>query len=545
MKIIYCSNPHGSLPAIYTLLKETIADLYILSGNILDTPFYSADLAREYEMLQNTLLTKRGPGQQIPLSDFAASLSASRTASSDMQEECGHYLMLTEKATEGMQKKYTMLERILSTKPYVPVYVLPGHNDMDFIGTSLKDRDLHAGTIVMDSVKISGFGGGDLYSHTFPESICRYTDHNKYEDDVLSFLSKSQPDIIVSHVPPSDIFNDSSHSSSSLQSYCEGNDVLLCLTGMAHTDKQITKEYNTTFINAPSFGSVETDTGITREGGFFYEIEVSSNQISRCTLRKLVKERVYDIASYSITGNTVSENIIDAKRFDALKQELPLDSLTERYEHIPEIKRFKDIRNFFKIYQTEHTENKISQLITALEKVGTEFSDVALDLVGSANLGLAQKSSDLDMVLYIRSSEQACYDEDTICDRFSQAEQRIREILDSTVEFEIIDTINLDLVEESIRDLDYDNSSLQRFVVYRSMCRPVNYRVIAPVEDLLNSNIFLRREIEETMSEYLQVFGTTKDTTKSFDKYRTRIRTLGVDIPEVLEKKIRNFLQKD
>ncbi|HQO01050.1 MAG TPA: nucleotidyltransferase domain-containing protein [Spirochaetota bacterium] len=545
MKIIYCSNPQGSLSKIYTLLKETIADMYIISGNLLDTPFYSHDLAHEYEMLQNTLLSRRSSDDPQPLTAFAASLSANKATPATLKNESEQYLTLTARATESIKKKYTMLEKILSTKPYARIFILPGHDDINPAETDVQERSIHYTAISAAPFTIAGLGGDSFHSPSFPESLCLYNDTSKYEEAVHAFLSETHPDIIFSHLPPSGVFKNSPRSSESLKLYCRDNDVLLCVSGYAHDDWGLITENDTTFIHAPSFGSDINGGEHHGDGGFFYEIDMPDDRISRCKLQKLVKDRVYDIASYSISGNTVTESIIDNNRYNALKNGQPFDIRTEKYEHIPEIRRFKDIRNFFKIYQTEHTEKKISQLVSALEKMGDEFSDVALDLVGSANLGLAQKSSDLDMVLYIRSPEAACFDEETVCDRFGHAEERIREILKDAVEFEIIDTINLDLVEESIRELDYTSSSLQRFIVYRSMCRPVNYRVIAPAEDLLNSNMSLRREIEETMSEYLQVFGTTKDTTKSFDKYRMRIQTLGVDIPEVLEKKIRNFLQKD
>lgn len=545
MKIIYCSNPNGSLSQIYTLLKETIADIYIISGNLLDTPFYSRDLSLEYESLRNALLAGRSSAESQSLTDVAQSITQDRSLPDNARKDAESYLSLTDKAIGVMKKKYSMLDKVLSTKPYAKIILVPGHNDMNLEGTDIEDRSIHGKTTLIDSIQFAGFGKAPFCSPAFPETACGFNDINTYENEVRAFLSATTPDIIISHLPPSGVFVNSPHSSSSLKSYCDTHDVLLCLSGLPCSDWGIRSDNSTIFAHAPSFGDTGKSGNYVCEGGFFFEIEINKNGISRCLMQKLVRDRVYDIASYSITGSIITEIIIDDKRHDSLIQGRPLDTLTERYEHIPELKRFKDIRNFFKIYQTEHTEKKISHLISALEKMSDGFSDVALDLVGSANLGLAQKSSDLDMVLYIRSAEKACYDEDVICGRFSQAEKRIREILGETVEFEIIDTINLNLVEESIRNNDYDSSSLQRFIVYRSMCRPVNYRIIAPAEDLLNGNITLRREIEETMSEYLQVFGTTKDTTKSFDKYRTRIRTLGVDIPEVLEKKIRNFLQKD
>jgi hypothetical protein len=165
-------------------------------------------------------------------------------------------------------------------------------------------------------------------------------------------------------------------------------------------------------------------------------------------------------------------------------------------------------------------------------------------LVGHHNIGVAQKSSDVDMVLYIRGGGM-CLDEEEICSRFGEVEEKIRSILGDSCEFEIIDHVNLDLVEQSIIEGESESPVLQRFVVYRGMCRPVNYRVLAPVEDMLNANPTLRREVEQGMSEYLQVLGTTKDTTRSFDKYQARLKSMGVEIPEPLAKKIRAFLGRE
>jgi hypothetical protein len=203
----------------------------------------------------------------------------------------------------------------------------------------------------------------------------------------------------------------------------------------------------------------------------------------------------------------------------------------------------KDYKNFFRIYQTKETEHKVETLAKALESLSGEYRNIALDLVGSTNIGIAQKGSDVDMVLYIREGD-ACLDDDEICSRFDEVEQRIRDLVGGVCDFELIDRINLGLVEESIRKRDCESPVLQRFVVYRGMCRPVNYRIIAPVEDMLNADEFLRSEAEKSMSEYLQVFGTTKDTNRSFDKYLTRLKTMGVEIPQVVANKIRMFLQK-
>ena len=112
--------------------------------------------------------------------------------------------------------------------------------------------------------------------------------------------------------------------------------------------------------------------------------------------------------------------------------------------------------------------------------------DIAMDVVGSVNMGLSQPSSDIDFVLYLRCRRDVpgnC----SACETYQGAERIIREILGEEYKFEILDCIDLNLVEKSIREKNYECETTQRFVAYRSICRPINYRVIAPVEDLLNA----------------------------------------------------------
>ena len=43
MRIIYCTDVHGAFERVKDLLYETIADIYIISGDLIDIPFYKMD----------------------------------------------------------------------------------------------------------------------------------------------------------------------------------------------------------------------------------------------------------------------------------------------------------------------------------------------------------------------------------------------------------------------------------------------------------------------------------------------------------------------
>ncbi|MGZ3636120.1 MAG: metallophosphoesterase, partial [Syntrophales bacterium] len=43
MRIIYLADIHGGFDRLNDLLNETVADVYIISGDLIDIPFYSMD----------------------------------------------------------------------------------------------------------------------------------------------------------------------------------------------------------------------------------------------------------------------------------------------------------------------------------------------------------------------------------------------------------------------------------------------------------------------------------------------------------------------
>lgn len=44
MKIIYLTDIHGSFSRVYELLIETVADVYIVAGDLIDIPFLQSGL---------------------------------------------------------------------------------------------------------------------------------------------------------------------------------------------------------------------------------------------------------------------------------------------------------------------------------------------------------------------------------------------------------------------------------------------------------------------------------------------------------------------
>ena len=121
----------------------------------------------------------------------------------------------------------------------------------------------------------------------------------------------------------------------------------------------------------------------------------------------------------------------------------------------------------------------------------------------------------------------------------------IKKYIGEEYKFEILDCIDLDMVEKSIRERDYECEITQRFVAYRSICRTINYKVIAPIEDMLNENIEFRKELEGSIRSYFKIFVTNQRHLQSFDKYLNRLKSIGIKLPDSMKRKIQAYLQHD
>jgi Icc-related predicted phosphoesterase len=552
MKIIHCTDIHGSFSRVYNLLKETVADLYIIAGDLIDLPFYSLGQSVEYSEVQNRFraMRRESKKEQILLEDYVGFLLEGGDLNDELAGAARYYLDASEMAREVMLKKYQILENIFSAGAKKIIVTIPGNYDMDLAGTALAERSIHLKSAAAGGLTIAGYGGADVRTPGFPEKyLVRYGGRAMKDTDseLYRFLEGARPDIIVVHHPASGILDDisflGSWGSPALRTYCDNNPVMACFSGHIHENWGVRFVNGTLYMNPSNFGEVMTPRGEISEGGFFFEVTVDGGGIPEVKLKKIADYRVYDIADYHREGASYRETVIDPERLKALRDISVIDENIERYTLVPEIRIFRDIRNFFRIHQTKQSEERVQNLENALQSLGGLTGHIALDLVGSVNMGMAQDSSDVDAVLYLKD-QKTCGGDFESCDFARDVAARIKEILSDRHGFQVIDFINLDRVVESINAGVADCDMTQRFAVYRSFCRPVNYRLLAPVEDLLNRNISLRKQVEENMRSYLRVLAASSDTRKSFEKYITRLKTAGVVIPDAMMQRIETLLQK-
>lgn len=567
MRLIYLTDIHGAFDKVTDLLHETVADIYIIAGDLIDIPFYNMDTAINYHELQSYFhsLRRRMGLEKMILEDFVDDIleiptmldelnknQNKKIPIEELQDKGTRYQHYTIRARRVMQQKYKVLENIFSIKQTAHCFCLPGNYDMDLKFTSLHERDLHLHRHNIKNIQIAGYGGADIWTAGIPERyIIRYEAGiglSDRDNEMYNFFKAVKPNIIVTHQPAHGVFDRLSFvgpsGSPALRTYCDNNQVLLCLTGHIHNDWGCKVLEDTIYLNPSNFGEVTTISGDVSEGGFFYQVEFEGIEVQRILFRKLYHQRVHDLVDYHPSSNGLSQQIIDTERYNALKRRENFDMKTKKYSHIPEIDLFNEIKKYFRSFQTQETEERVGMLEKVVKLLENKLDTIAMDIVGSVNVGLSQPSSDIDFVLYLHC-DTICDTNIAQCEQYKTAENMIRESIGDIFKFEIIDCIDLSIVEKSIREKDYECEVTQRFVAYRSICRPINYRVIAPLEDLLNEDIEFRKELEGSIRSYFRIFVTTSQHIRSFDKYESRLKSIGIRLPHSIRKKIKQYLQEE
>ncbi len=555
MKLIYAADIHGSLEKVKILLHETVADAYVISGDLIDIPFYSMETAIRYHEIQTYFHGLRGRmgKTDMIIEDFVDELLEVPDIPEKMQRQGTTYQEYTIRARRVMQQKYKVLENIISLKPNSRVFCLPGNYDMDLRYTSLHEHDLHLHWYQLNGLRIAGYGGADVWTGGIPERyIVRYRAGigvNDKHNEMYRFFKAVKPDIIVTHQPPYGIHDGvpstGPSGSSGLRTYCDNNPFLLMLSGHIHAAWGFEAHGKEIFLNPSNFGEITDITAQVFEGGFFYTVEMGEREVVKVTFQKLVEHRIYDIADYYLRSGRWVEQIIDHERYRALRRRENYDTKTMKYSHIPEIQLYNEIKEFYRMFQTQETEERLDKLEQAALLMEEKIrDDIAMDVVGSVNVGMSEENSDIDLILYLRC-DSGCTEGCVQCERYRQAVEMIRETLGSRYKAEILDCIDLNQVEKSIREKNYECEVTQRFVAYRSLCRPIHYRVIAPIEDLLNKDIAYRKELEGSIRSYFKIFLTTSEHIRSFHKYEARLRSVGIKLPESIRGKVQRYLQGD
>jgi len=543
MRIVFLTDIHHAFRQVGEILANTEAELYLIAGDLVYRAFFRYETAWRFMELQQILSAYRG-GEDSPqtLQDAAKHL-VQDSEDTKVRAQAREYLDLSKKAETYLKKSYGYLEKILARYPDKPAYVIPGNYDMSLSETPLKDRDLHLRCLELDGLRIAGYGGANVQTPGMPDHLqvpFRETRTEKgIQSEALHFFRKERPNVLLVHQPPYgylDYLPGYGHAGSQgIRTYVEEGDVKLVLSGHHHDQWGAVYSQKTCFFNPSSFGQTVEVSGI-RPGGFFLDLIIKGGNLEVATLRQLERGKIYDLLDYRVSPAGMESLILDEKRYARLGGRVP------KARHIRPIRQLQRIKAFFLGYETPETQELIRQLRSIYREIQKDGMEVAFDLLGSLSFGMAQKNSDMDLVVYLRSRDcvlddlDACKIPRPLAAVFTALEER-------DLNVEVCDSLDLDRVRTAIEEEDLEDGQLQRFIFYRLVCRPVNLRRIKGVENLLLGKERFRNEVEKKLKEYLEVLVSSVRHVSSFEKYKARLRERGIPIAPDVEEAIRNYLR--
>jgi len=543
MRLIFATDIHHGFRGVADLLARTEADITILAGDLVSRAFYRYATAWRFMELQQTLRKYRNSvGKEASLYDVAHHLQKT-THDRTLRSHAEEYLQVAGKAEVFLRRSYDRLEQVLRQFPDRAIYVLPGNYDMDLKHTSLGKRDLHLEVITSECLRLAGYGGARVNTPGMPDHLQVPFRENMttegLQSEPLAFFRETRPDILVLHEPPYGFFDlipRLGHAGSQgIRTYVDEFPVQVVLSGHYHENWGGQCKDNTCFFNPSNFGRAESIPR-ARPGGYFLEMIIDEHGLEVGTLRRVEKGEVRDIIDYRATEDGLDTIILDERRYGRMGGSVP------RVSHIRPIRQLQQIRSFFLQHETAETMELVHQLREVYRDIAKQGMEVAFDLLGSVSYGMAEKGSDMDLVVYLREKDCMLDDLDT-CKIPRPLAAVFKALEERELSIEVCDSLDLDRVRRAIQQEDGQDGQLQRFIFYRIVCRPVNLRLIKGVENLLLGKERFRKEVEKDLKGYLEILVSSVRHVSSFEKYKSRLRERGIPLAPDVEDAIRHYLR--
>lgn len=543
MRIVYATDIHGAWKGLRELLEITNDDLYIIAGDLIDRPFRTYKSYFRFTTLQEHFrYLKCRARTEVDTRVFVEGLLLGSKIEREERDKAREYIRLHRLAHKTMLRTMDSLASLLSEFPEKKTLVLPGNYDIDLRGTPLDARNLHKTCIEFSGLRIAGYGGAGVTTPGIPEDLAvKYREApsgGRLQSEPRDFLSETKPDIAVIHMPPFGVFDRlrsyGNIGSVGVRDYAEQLSPPVVLCGHMHENWGVVAKGGTVFINPSNFGEVPDIQGVKRRGYFFdFLVKDKSYQIG--TLRQIERKEVHDLIDYLYEDGSVRELQIDIPRIRRLSRER-----AQAESFIQEIRDFNRVRDFFRGYETKETRKRINDLRGVYRTLRDRGELIAFDILGSVNFGMSEQKSDVDLVLYRRCPckhslpETTCALPVTLFEKFNRLGERYH--------VEVIDCVNLNRVEASIREGDPNCQALQRFALYRSICRPINVRMIRETENLLRASPDLKKKVEYLLKDYFRATVLSHSHIYSFKKYEVRLHDQGVNLPPNIVEKLHSYL---
>ena len=545
MRILFATDVHGDRQYLKTLIENTQADLCIIAGDLVRGPFRSNRQFFRFDELQRAFnFLKCRSRSEMPTKLFVESSLLKPDTSAELRRRASEYLRLYKLAHKNLLEEMAEFEKLFASFPERRILVLPGNYDIDLKDTPLRHRDLHKTVFTVEGIRIAGYGGAGVRNPAVPEDLSlpfrEFHSDGTLHSEPRDFLCEARPHIAVVHTPPFGYFDRlrdyGPMGSVGIREYLDRFPPRLLLCGHFHENWGVMRKGDSLLVNPANLGRLPDLTGVKR-GGYCFEFILEDGTFRVGTLRQVDRGRLYDLADYVWdTEGGARLLIIDPERLRFLMREKPVSG-----QLIRRIREFNHVRNFFRKYETPETSRRMRDLRRVYRELKSKGEHVAFDLLGSVNFGMSEKKSDVDLVVYRRCRCEHAFPDSTTCSLPRGLWECFRG-LEKEYHVEVTDCVNLNRVESSIRDGDPGCPNLQRFVLYRSICRPINLRMIRETENLLLGKQALKRKVEYFLRDYFKSLVLAPSNIYSFKKYEARLHDQGVNLPPTVLRKLESYL---
>lgn len=545
MRILFATDVHGDLKCLKAMLESTPAELCIIAGDLVRGPFPSSRQFFRFDELQRTFnFLKCRQRSEIQTKRFVENTLLAPDSSAEQRKKAREYLHLYRVAHKNLIEQMAEFESLFASFPDRRILVLPGNYDIDLKDTALRDRDLHKTVFTVDGIRIAGYGGAAVRNPGVPEELVvpfrEFPSGGALHSEPRDFLCEAQPDIAVVHTPPFGYFDKlrdyGPMGSLGIREYLDRFQPRLLLCGHFHENWGVMRNGETFLVNPANLGRLPDLLGVKR-GGYFFEFILEDGVFRVGTLRQVDRGRLYDLADYVWDPEQGARLlIIDPERLRFLMREKPVSG-----QLIRQVREFNQVRNFFRKYETPETRRRVHDLRRVYRELKAKGEDVAFDLLGSVNFGMSEEKSDVDLVVYRHCPCEHAFPDTATCSLPRGLWDCFRG-LEGGYHVEVTDCVNLNRVEASIRAGDSSCANLQRFILYRSICRPINLRMIRETENLLLGQTALKRKVEYLLRDYFKSLVLAPSNIYSFKKYEARLHDQGVNLPPTVLRKLESYL---
>lgn len=331
MTVVYLTDIHDNFAGVSSVLNQTSADLYILSGDLTYHAFGSDDNLFRFIELQEKIRARSekgtSPFDSLHLAeDIGGGLRPDLLTASEGKE----YRELAAEAHLELRRKYETLNKaVVATQK--TCFIIPGNYDIALEGTAVAKFNLHEKTAEFDGLKFAGYGSAPVFTPGIPEELAVPFEETGIGTKLVSkprdFLSGANADIFVLHNPAYGTLDKLPRyghcGSHGLRQAIDDVAPRLVLSGHVHESFGLLKLGSTYFLNPSNFGAVEAMEG-KQPGGYFatFQLQVDTDgqkYLREVSWKRLIDGNIREICNVKIDKkNRATETVLDGDEYAAM-----------------------------------------------------------------------------------------------------------------------------------------------------------------------------------------------------------------------------------